>query len=111
MKAQAVSKSVPVSPRKVRYIADTIRGASIEQALTTLSMVSRRGATPLIKTIESAVANAVNNAQADKSALKLLAVDIMEGPSLKRFHPATRGRVYPYKKRMTHIRIIVGDNK
>jgi large subunit ribosomal protein L22 len=109
MEIQAYAKSVPVSPRKVRFIADAVSGMKLEQALATLEMATRRGSVPLMKTIESAIANAVHNAQLSRENLMLVRIDVTEGPSLKRFHPSTRGRVHPYKRRMSHIRVTLRE--
>lgn len=105
MEVTAFAKSVRVSPRKVRYVADTIRNLSVEEALKVLSVVSRRGSYALEKTLESAIANAVNNSKADRVDLTIKSLEVMEGPVFKRFHPSTRGRIHPYKKKTSHIKI------
>lgn len=111
MQVQAVSKSVRISPRKVRLVADAIRTMPVETALATLQMTQKRAAHALHKTLSSAVANAVNNAKLDRTNLQIVRIDVSEGQALKRFHPSTRGRIHPYKKRSSHIRIILEDKK
>lgn len=107
MEIIAVSKSVTISPRKVRLVADAIRKLSLVEALQLLSLAPKRSARPLTKVIQSAIANAVNNNHLTRDVLRLKAVDVMEGPVMKRFHASTRGRIHPYKKQTSHIRIVL----
>lgn len=109
MEITAFSKSVQVAPRKVRLIADAVRKQSIENALVSLVVLKKRGSDVLEKTLRSAVANAVNR-NLLKESLYIKSIDVLEGPAYKRFHPSTRGRVHPYKKRTTHIRIVLSDD-
>ena|SRR5258706_15068061 len=107
MNTTATLKAVRVSTRKVRLVADSIRNMSTKDALSTLSITNKRGAHVLIKVIRSAIANAVNNGKLAEDTLVFDRLDIQEGPFLKRFHPSTRGRVHPFKKRSTHITIVL----
>ena len=111
MEVQAITRSVHISPRKIRAIADAIRNQSLEQALITLSVLPKRGTVVMEKTIKSAVANAVNNAKLDQRSLTIARIEVNEGQALKRFHPSTRGRVHPYKKRSSMIRIVLTEKK
>lgn len=108
MEIIAKSKSVRVSPRKIRLIADAIKKMSINDAVKSLEIIKKRGAYSLLKSLKSAVANAVNNAKLSEEKLFIKAIDVVEGPSYKRFHASTRGRIHPYKKRSSHIRVILG---
>lgn len=108
MEIIARSKSVRVSPRKVRLIADAVRKMSVEDAIKSLEVIKKRGAYPLLKSLKSAVANAINNAKLSEEKLFIKAIDVVEGPSFKRFHASTRGRAHPYKKRSSHIRVVLG---
>lgn len=107
MEITALSKSVRVAPRKVRLVADAIRKLSIADAIVSLSVTNKRGAVSLNKTLKSAVANAKNNNKLNETDLKIKTIDVLEAPSYKRFHPSTRGRAHPYKRRGSHIRIIL----
>lgn len=109
MKIIAKSKSVRVSPRKIRLVADAIRAQSVEDALKSLAVINKRGGYVLEKVLSSAIANAVNNANAKKEALFIKSIEVTEGISFKRFHPSTRGRVHPYKKRGSNITIILEE--
>jgi large subunit ribosomal protein L22 len=107
MEVRAVAKSVRIGPRKVRLVADAIRNLSIDEAFQLLDAAEKRAALPIAKTLHSAVANAVNNAKLDKDSLSIASIQIAEGQPLKRFHPSTRGRIHPYKKRSSHITIVL----
>jgi len=107
MEIIASSKSVRVAPRKVRLVADAIRKLSIEDALKALSILKNRGGQPLEKTLKSAIANALNNKNLKQEALKIKMIDVLEAPAYKRFHPSTRGRVHPYKRKGSHIKIVL----
>lgn len=111
MEITAYSKGVRVSTRKVRLVADTIRNKPVTRALTYLAVLDKRGAYPLEKTLRSAIANAVNNNKLSADTLFIKALDIDEATPMKRFHPSTKGRVHPYKKRGTHIRVVLSDKK
>lgn len=107
MEIIAVSKGVRIAPRKVRLIADAIRKLSLSEALVSLSVLNKRAAGPLNKTLKSAIANAKNNNQVNVEDLTIKTIDVLEATSFKRFHPSTRGRVHPYKRRGSHIKIIL----
>lgn len=100
---------VRTSTRKVRVVADSIRGLSVGEAQDALSVIDKRGAHDLDKALKSAVANAVNNNQMQKSNLIIKSIDVNEGAFLKRYRPSTRGRIHPYKKRTSHIRIVLEE--
>jgi large subunit ribosomal protein L22 len=107
----AKSTSARVAPRKVRLVADAIRKLSIEEALTALSVLKNRGGQPLEKTLKSAIANALANKNLKQEELKIKMIDVLEAPAYKRFHPSTRGRVHPYKRRGSHIKIVLTEKE
>jgi large subunit ribosomal protein L22 len=109
MQVRAIAKSVKMSPRKVRLIADAIRSLSIEEALLVLDATQKRASAPIAKTLLSAVANAVANNNLDKDNLMIESVMVNEGQAMKRFHPSSRGRVHPYKKKSSHITIVLKE--
>lgn len=110
MEFTAIAKSVRMSPRKVRLVADGIRkNKSLSSSLNALDIVNKRATGPVAKTLESAIANAVNRG-AKKEDLTLKSIEITDGPAFKRAKFSTRGRMHPYKKRSSHIRIILTDN-
>ncbi len=107
MEIIAKSKSARVAPRKVRLVADAIRKLSVADALTALAVLKNRGSEPLEKTLKSAIANALNNKNIKQEELRIKMIDVLEAPAYKRFHPSTRGRVHPYKRRGSHIKIVL----
>jgi large subunit ribosomal protein L22 len=107
MKVQAVSKNVKMSPRKVRLVADSVREQEINKAIAYLTVMSQRAAIPVRKTIESAVANAVNNFNVKKSDLFIAEINVGEGLAYKRYHYAARGRIRPYKRRTSHVTVVL----
>jgi large subunit ribosomal protein L22 len=107
MEITAICRSVKVSPRKVRLVADSIRNLPLDKAMSLLSLTQKRGATVLENVFKSAIANAVNNSKKTMDVLKIKAIEVWDGPAIKRFHASTRGRVHPYKKRASHIKIIL----
>lgn len=105
----ATTKYVRVSTRKVRLVADSIRTLTPQEALTVLTHVPKRAAEPITKTIASAVANAKQKG-VDASSLVFKTIEIMGGPVLKRWNAVSKGQAHAFKKRMTHIRIVLADN-
>ncbi len=96
-----------MSPRKVRLVADAVKDQEINKAISYLSIMSQRAAVPLKKTIESAVANAVNNFNIQKTDLFISEITVGEGIAYKRYHYAARGRIRPYKRRTSHVTVVL----
>ena len=107
MEIRAIAKSVRIGPRKIRLVADMIRELSIEEALMALQATHKRAALPIEKALKSAIANAVNNAGLERNSLSIESIQVSEGASLKRFMPSTRGRIHPYKRRSSNIKIVL----
>lgn len=107
MKMQAITRSVRVSPRKVRLVSEAVKNMKVEEALNVLSLLHKRGAGPIYKTVKSAISNSLQDKNVEEKKLFIKNIEITEGPFLKRFHPSTRGRVHPYKKRSSHIKIVL----
>jgi len=110
MEFQATTKYVRVSTRKVRLVADSIRKLTPGAALVALTHTPKAAAEPITKTISSAIANAKQKGVEEKN-LRFKTIEIMGGPVLKRFHAVSRGQAHSYKKRMTHIRVILEEEK
>ena len=111
MEIIAQANSLRISTRKVRLVADAIRDLSVDGALSMLENTSKRGSYVLKRAVDSAVANAVTNSGLKKENLTIKAIEVTEGAFLKRFRPSTRGRVHPYKRRATNIKIILEGEK
>jgi large subunit ribosomal protein L22 len=107
MPVQAIAKAVRISPRKVGVVASLVRGRTVEDALTILEHAPRRAATPIMKTIMSARANADHNHRLKPDTLRIVEISITPGPRYKRFMPVSRGMAHPYQKKTSHIRVVV----
>ncbi|MBI2420782.1 MAG: 50S ribosomal protein L22 [Candidatus Levybacteria bacterium] len=105
------TKGLRISPRKVAIVADAIRNLPLDEALNILPTMEKRGAYVIGKSLNSAIANAVNNATLSRETLRIKRVEVTEGAFLKRFRPSTRGRVHPYKRRASNLRIILEGEK
>lgn len=108
---QAITKFVRISPRKARLAADLVRGLPVEQARLQLSACGLKGGRLLIKTLDSAVANAEMQADTTAAKLKVTEIRVDEGPRLKRSKPRSRGSRHPFLKRMSHFTVIVGEGQ
>ncbi len=96
------------SPRKVRVVANAIKGKSVKEAKSRLDFITKRATGPLHKLLNSAIANAKQNASMDENILYVKKVFVDQGPSLKRWRARAQGRAASIKKRMSHITVILG---
>ena len=85
-KRTAILRTARISPQKCRLVADMVRGQPVGRALATLRYTPKKGARIVLKVLESAVANAENNHNADIDALKVARIEVNEAPTFKRFH-------------------------
>ena len=108
---KARATGVKLSPRKVRIVADLVRGRSVEEALTILNFTPRRPALPVKKVIMSAKANAEHNLNLKPETLTISSIEVTPGPRLKRWRPAAQGRALPYQKKTSHISVVVEGQK
>ena len=100
-----------MSPRKVRVVADTIKGKSAEEADAVLGFLRKSAALPLRKLLRSAVANAKHNFNAEKETLVVKSIKVDMGPTLKRFMPRARGSASPIRKRSSHVSLVLENKK
>ncbi len=91
------------SPRKVRTVANTIRGKKAQDALTILTFLNKKAKTPLKGLLASALANAKNNFNIEHDALFVKEIRVDGGVVLKRRMPRARGMAYPINKRTSHV--------
>jgi large subunit ribosomal protein L22 len=96
------------APRKVRLLADFVRGKDVSKAITELHYVPKRAAAPVRKLIESAVANAYDQHGYSQEQLYIKTATVNEGLTFVRFMPRARGRATPLNKRTSHIYIELG---
>jgi large subunit ribosomal protein L22 len=107
---KAFLKNYRQSPRKVRLIADLVRGKKVSEALVTLQFVDKRAAEPFAKMIKSAVANAVDQGK-DTDNLVVKTVTVNKGVTYRRMMPRARGSASRINKRNSHILVELGDKK
>ncbi len=104
---KAILKDYRQSPRKVRLLADLVRGKKVSDALATLKFVDKRAAGPFAKVIASAVANAKQTG-ADEAKLFIKAVAVDKAATIKRSMPRARGSASRINKRNSHITVELG---
>jgi large subunit ribosomal protein L22 len=109
MESTAKLRYAHLAPQKGRLVADQIRGLPVEQALNILSFSKKKGAEIMKKVLDSAIANAENNEGADIDELKVSAVMVDEGPTMKRIRARAKGRASRILKRTSHITVAVSD--
>lgn len=111
MEVKAITKYVRVQPRKVRIVADEVRGMSALYAAQKLRFHKSKGAHALHKTLVSAMANAMENHSIPAEALKIAAIVIDEGPRLKRMQARAMGRGNRIIKKTSHITVTVSETE
>jgi len=111
MEAKATARYVRMSPRKVRFVLDTIRGKYAHEALDQLKFTPNYAADEIANVLRSAVANAVNNHGMTDDWLKVVRCYVDGGPTLKRVQPRAQGRAYRILKRTSHITVIVAEGE
>lgn len=109
MQATATLKYARISAQKVRLVADQVRGLPVERALQVLAFSNKKAAVMVRKVLESAIANAEHNEGADVDELKVAAVQVNEGPTMKRIRPRAKGRANRIMKRTSHVSLTVGE--
>jgi len=107
--ALATLKNVPSSPRKMRYVADMIRGMEVFKALGVLKFSNKEASRKMEKLLLSAISNweQKNERKAETGELYIKTVFVNEGSTLKRLRPAPQGRAYRIRKRSNHVTLIV----
>ena len=108
MEIHAEAKYIRLSPRKVRLVAEMVKGMKANQALETLKFVSKAAARPVAKVIASAVANAVQNKDQAKDKLFIKSIKVREGPRYKRRDTSKRAVHFGLvQKRTSHIKVVL----
>ena len=115
MKITAKLNYLRIAPRKVRLVANLIRGKKIGEAQTILKFTVKKATHPILKLLNSAIANAKNNFQLASDNLYISKITVDEGPKFKRWMPRARGQAYEIQKKTSHITLILdqieGDKK
>ncbi len=107
--AQAVARSLRVSPQKLNLVAQLIRGKKVEKALAELTFSHKRIAKDVKKTLQSAIANAENNHGLDVDQLVVAEAYVGKNLIMKRFHPRARGRMGRIEKPFSQITVVVRE--
>jgi large subunit ribosomal protein L22 len=113
MEAKAQARYIRVTPQKARRVVDLIRGKQAAEAVAVLEFAPQAASEPVLKVVQSAVANARVKAERasepfDERLLVVQAAYVDEGPTLKRFRPRAQGRAFRINKRTSHITVVVG---
>ncbi|MBN2144888.1 MAG: 50S ribosomal protein L22 [Candidatus Aureabacteria bacterium] len=109
MHATAKLRYFKMSPKKVRLVADLVRGKKLDEAVRILSFLPKKGARAMETLLRSAAANAGNKDGMDTETLFISKVIVNEGPVMKRFIPRAQGRATPILKRFCHIDLMLED--
>ena len=104
---RATAKYIRVTPRKVKIVVDLIRGKQVDQALAILAYTPKSAAPVVEKLLNSAIANAENNLEMDRSSLYVAEAYANQGPTLKRYWARSHGRADMIKKHTSHITIVL----
>ena len=107
MEVKAKLKYLRISPRKVRLVADLIRGKSTEEAQTILEFSIKKASLPLLKLLKSALSNAKNNLGLGETNLYISKITVDEGPKLKRWRARSRGQAYEIQKKTSHVTLVL----
>jgi large subunit ribosomal protein L22 len=100
-----------IAPRKVRLVADLIRGKNANQSLVFLNHTQKKAAGPMAKLLQSAIANAKNNFQLDDKNLRISKITVDEGAKLKRWRPRSMGRAFGIQKKTSHITLVLSERE
>jgi large subunit ribosomal protein L22 len=109
----AILKNVPTSPRKMRYVADMVRGMEVFKALGVLKFSNKEASSRVEKLLLSAIANweQKNERKAETGELFIKTISVDEGTMLKRLRPAPQGRGHRIRKRSNHVTIVIDTFK
>ena len=110
MQVSAKHRYARISPQKARLVADQVRGLPVDKALILLKFSNKKAAELVRKVLESAIANAEHNDGADIDELRVSAIFVDQGPTMKRMRARAKGRGNRIIKRTSHITVTVADS-
>ncbi len=110
MEVQAIARNIRISPRKVRIVADLIRGKSAGEALSILRNTPKAASSVVEKALRSAMANAENN-NMNIDSLYISTIFVDAGPIMKRVHPRSRGQAFGIMKRTSTLTVKVSERE
>ena len=111
MEAKAHVTYVRIAPRKVKIVLDLIRNKPVDVAAAILKFTPKAACEPVGKLLKSAIANAENNFNMDKSQLYVAEALVCPGPIMKRIRPRAQGRAYRVEKRSSHITLVLKESE
>ena len=111
MSIRAKSSNTGISVKKLKPIANLVRGMKVDEALTALQFLQSPAAARFAKTVKSAASNAENEMMTRSEDLKIIEIFANEGPRLKRFRARARGRVGRINRRSSHITVVVEEEE
>ena len=111
MEARALVRGISMSPRKMRVVANLVRGKAVEQAVGLLDLLPKAAARIISKAVKSAAANAEERSGGDVSVedLKIAVITVDGGPINKRWMPRSMGRANRINHRTSHLTVVVSD--
>jgi large subunit ribosomal protein L22 len=109
MEVKAFARHIRMSPRKVRLVADLVRGLDVSRAEAQLKFYRKAAARPVLKLVQSAAANATNNFKLNPDGLFIKKITVDGGPVLKRWRARAFGRAAGIKKRTSHISVVLDE--
>lgn len=109
MESKAIAKFQRIAPRKVRLVAQNVKGLPVEDAMNILRFTPNKSAGILLGVVKSALANATDTFNVDVDAMVVREIRVDEGPAWKRFMPRSQGRANKIKKRSSHITVILAE--
>jgi large subunit ribosomal protein L22 len=107
MEVKAEVNYIRVAPRKMKELARLVRGLKTQEAIAKLNFLNKSGVDDLIKLIKSAMSNAARNFNLSSDNLKIKSLQSNTAGAMKRFRAASKGVAHSYKKRMSHVKIIL----
>ena len=111
LEARATLKYARISARKVKIVADLIRGKDVSEALAIVKFTPKAASEIIEKLLKSAIANAENNHNMETSNLYVDQIYANQGPTLKRIRPAAKGSAVRIRKRTSHITIVLKERE
>ena len=111
MQAKAVIRQISMSPRKMRVVANMVRGEAVDDVLSTLDLMPKKAARIIAKAVRSAAANAedLSGGDADFAELKIKTIFVDGGPMMKRWMPRAMGRANRINHRTSHLTVVLSD--
>ena len=109
MEARAIAKHVRIAPRKIRIVADLVRGKNVSEAMAILKFTPKVGSRVVEKAIRSAAANAEHNNDMNVDALYISEIFVDQDSTMKRIHPRSRGQAFKILKKSSHVTVVVKE--